>query len=45
MSDQLWNQIRSKYQLGELIHNRVEHHAPFGIFVDIGEAPFAALCK
>lgn len=36
MSNDLWNQVKSKYQLGKLIHGRVEYHAPFGIFVDIG---------
>jgi ribosomal protein S1 len=37
MSVQFWNQVKSKYGIGELIHGRVEHHAPFGIFVDIGD--------
>lgn len=36
MSDPFWNQVKSKYRCGELIHGRVEHHAPFGILVDIG---------
>jgi hypothetical protein len=37
MSNQFWNQVKSKYRLGELIHGKVEHHAPFGIFVDVGD--------
>jgi len=37
MSDQFWNQVKSKYRFGELIYGRVEHHAPFGIFIDIGD--------
>ncbi|MGV0028396.1 hypothetical protein [Phormidesmis priestleyi] len=37
MSDQFWNQIKSNYPLGKLIHGKVEHHAPFGLFVDIGD--------
>jgi ribosomal protein S1 len=37
MSDQFWNQVKSKYRLGELIHGRVEHHTPFGIFIDVGD--------
>ena len=37
MSDQFWNQVKSKYRFGELIHGRVEHHAPFGIFIGIGD--------
>ena len=37
MSAQFWNQVKSKYRFGELIHSRVEHHAPFGTFVDVGD--------
>jgi ribosomal protein S1 len=37
MSDQFWNQVKSNYRLGELIYGKVEHHAPFGIFVNIGD--------
>ena len=37
MSDNFWNQVKAKYRLGELIHGKVEYHAPFGIFVDLGD--------
>jgi ribosomal protein S1 len=37
MSDQFWNEIKSKYRLGELVHGTVEHHAPFGIFVSLDD--------
>ena len=37
MSDQFWNQVKSKHRLGKLIPGKVEHHAPFGIFVDLGD--------
>lgn len=37
MNDRFWNQVKSKYRLGELIHGKVQHHAPFGIFVNIGD--------
>jgi ribosomal protein S1 len=37
MNDQLWNRVKSDYRLGKLIHGKVEYHAPFGIFVDIGD--------
>jgi ribosomal protein S1 len=37
MSNQFWSQVKSKYRFGELIHGKVEHHAPFGIFVDLGD--------
>jgi ribosomal protein S1 len=37
MNDQLWNRVKSEYRLGTLIHCKVEYHAPFGIFVNIGD--------
>lgn len=37
MSGPFWNQVKSNYRLGELIHGKVEHHAPFRIFVNIGD--------
>jgi ribosomal protein S1 len=35
MNKQFWNEIKSKYRLGELIYGTVEHHKPFGIFVSL----------
>lgn len=37
MNNNFWNQVKANYRLGELIHGKVEHHAPFGIFVNIGD--------
>ncbi len=37
MSNSFWNEVKIKYRLGELIHGKVEHHLPFGIFVNIGD--------
>ena len=37
MNEQLWNQVKDKYQIGKLIHGTVQFHAPFGMFVDIGD--------
>lgn len=37
MSAQFWNHVKSNYRLGQLIYGKVEHHAPFGIFVNIGD--------
>ena len=37
MNSQLWSQIKTKYQIGKLIYRKVEFHAPFGVFVDIGD--------
>jgi hypothetical protein len=32
-----WIQVKTKYQLGKLIYGKVEFHAPFGVFGDIGD--------
>lgn len=45
MNDRFWNQVKSKYRLGELIHGKVEHHAPFGIFVNIGDEKVQGLVQ
>jgi ribosomal protein S1 len=45
MSNQFWNQVKSNYRLGELIHGKVEHHAPFGIFVNIGDETVRGLVQ
>jgi ribosomal protein S1 len=37
MNEQFWHRVKSNYRLGELIYGKVEHHAPFGIFVNIGD--------
>jgi len=37
MSDHFWNQVKSKYRLGELIYGKVEYHLPFGIFVNLDD--------
>jgi ribosomal protein S1 len=37
MSSQFWDQVKSKYQLGELIYGKVEYHAPFGIFINLDD--------
>ena len=37
MNSQLWSQIKTKYQIGKLIYGKVEFHAPFGVFIDIGD--------
>jgi ribosomal protein S1 len=45
MSNQFWNQVKSNYRLGELVHGKVEHHAPFGIFVNIGDETVRGLIQ
>jgi ribosomal protein S1 len=38
-----WEQIKSKYKLGEFLQEKVECHAPFGIFVKIDESSVKGL--
>jgi len=45
MNSQLWSQVRTKYQLGKLIYGKVEFHAPFGVFVDIGDKDVKGILK
>jgi ribosomal protein S1 len=37
MKNEFWNNIKSKYQLGDLVYGKVAAHKPFGVFVDIGD--------
>jgi ribosomal protein S1 len=37
MNQEFWNSIESKYPLGKLIYGQVEFHAPFGVFVNLGD--------
>lgn len=45
MSTTNWEQIKYKYKLGQFIQGKVEHHAPFGIFINIGETNVKGLIK
>ncbi len=45
MNGQLWNQVKDKYQLGKLIYGKVEFHAPFGVFVNIGDVDVKGLIQ
>lgn len=37
--------IKSKYPLGQFVQGKVEYHAPFGVFVDLGEDSVKGLIK
>jgi ribosomal protein S1 len=37
--------IKSKYQLGQFVQGKVEYHAPFGIFVGLGDDSVKGLIK
>jgi ribosomal protein S1 len=45
MRDQFWNEVKSKYRLGELVHGTVEHHMPFGIFVSLDDETVRGLVQ
>lgn len=45
MNSKNWEQIKSKYQLGQFVQGKVEYHTPFGVFVDIGESLVKGLIK
>jgi ribosomal protein S1 len=45
MDSKSWEQIKSEYKLGQFVQGKVEYHAPFGVFVDIGESLVKGLIK
>lgn len=45
MDRQNWEQIKSKYTLGQFVQDKVEYHAPFGVFVDLGEPSVKGLIR
>lgn len=45
MDSQSWEQIKLKYRLGQFLLGKVEYHAPFGVFVNIGEKDVKGLIK
>lgn len=40
-----WEQIKSKYKLGQFVQGQVEFHTPFGIFVNLNESLVKGLIK
>lgn len=40
-----WEQIKSKYKLGEFVLGKVEFHAPFGVFIKIDGSSVKGLIK
>jgi ribosomal protein S1 len=45
MNNSSWEQIKSKYKLGQFVQGKVEFHAPFGVFIDIDESHVKGLIK
>lgn len=38
MDSTSWENIKSKYKLGQFVQGQVEFHTPFGVFVNIDES-------
>ena len=45
MDSKSWDQIKSKYKLGQFVQGKVEFHAPFGVFVNVDESLVKGLIK
>jgi ribosomal protein S1 len=45
MDSTSWEQIKSRYKLGQFMQGTVEFHAPFGVFVKINESLVKGLIK
>ena len=40
-----WEQVKSKYKLGQFVQGQVEFHAPFGVFINLNESLVKGLIK
>ncbi len=45
MDSKSWQQIKSRYKIGQFVQGKVEIHAPFGVFVKIDESLVNGLIK
>lgn len=45
MDSTSWEQIKSKYKLGQFLQGKVEFHTPFGVFVKMDESLVKGLIK
>lgn len=45
MDSESWEQIKSKFKLGQFVQGTVEFHAPFGIFLKIDNSLVKGLIK
>lgn len=45
MDSKNWEQIKTRYRLGQFIQGKVEFYAPFGVFVEVGEPSVQGLIK
>ncbi|MDX2230266.1 MAG: hypothetical protein NW220_11555 [Leptolyngbyaceae cyanobacterium bins.349] len=45
MDSSSWTQLKARLKLGQFVQGKIEHHAPFGVFVDIGEPSVKGLVR
>jgi ribosomal protein S1 len=45
MDSTSWENIKSKYKVGQFVLGKVEFHTPFGVFVNIDESLVKELIK
>lgn len=45
MDSKKWEQIKSRYKLGQFVQGKVEFYTPFGVFVEIDEPVAKGLIK
>ena len=45
MDSTSWENIKSKYKLGQFVQGQVEFHTPFGVFVNIDDSLVKGLIK
>jgi ribosomal protein S1 len=45
MDKQNWENVKSKYKIGQIVQGKVVRHMPFGVFLDIGEQGVLGLVR
>ena len=40
-----WESVKARYPIGKFVQGQVEFHAPFGVFLDIGELSVKGLVR
>jgi ribosomal protein S1 len=45
MGSTSWEQLKSRYKLGQFVQGKVEFHTPFGVFINIDESLVKGLIK
>ena len=45
MSKELESEIKLRYKIGSVVAGIVKHHAPFGVFIDLGHSEFIGIIE